>query len=143
MVNRRFDPRTLAFILLLLALSVGFVDTASAGVGGAEFDDIYDKLVGWAQGTPGRIVWDRQGRETTVDAIAQALLAEPDRRVRDLGRQLYPFTRAGEYGRFFNGPNTVHLLQSPSAGQLSVSTTPMSLLRLARNHSSTTVVPIS
>ena len=56
MVNRRFDPRTLAFILLLLALSVVFVDTASAGVGGAEFDDIYDKLVGWAQGTPGRIV---------------------------------------------------------------------------------------
>ena len=56
MVHRRFDPRTLAFILLLLALSVVFVDTASAGVGGAEFDDIYDKLVGWAQGTPGRIV---------------------------------------------------------------------------------------
>ena len=56
LVNRRFDPHTLAFILLLLALSVVFVDTASAGVGGAEFDDIYDKLVGWAQGTPGRIV---------------------------------------------------------------------------------------
>ena len=56
LVNRRFDPCTLAFILLLLALSVVFVDTASAGVGGAEFDDIYDKLVGWAQGTPGRIV---------------------------------------------------------------------------------------
>ncbi|MFO1431250.1 MAG: type IV secretion system protein TraC [Candidatus Competibacteraceae bacterium] len=56
-----------------------------------------------------RAVWDQQGKETTVDAIAQVLLAEPDRRVRDLGRQLYPFTRAGEYGRFFNGPNTVHL----------------------------------
>jgi conjugal transfer pilus assembly protein TraA len=56
MVTHRGDPRTLAFLFLLLALSVVFVDTAVAGVGGAEFNDIYTKLVGWAQGTPGRIV---------------------------------------------------------------------------------------
>jgi len=48
------------FCLLTVLLLVGAVcllpSVAHAGVGGAEFDDIYDKLVGYAQGTPGRIV---------------------------------------------------------------------------------------
>ena len=43
----------------------------------------------------------------TVDDVAEALLADEDQRIRDVGQQLYPFTTAGEYGRFFNGPNTV------------------------------------
>jgi conjugal transfer ATP-binding protein TraC len=52
-------------------------------------------------------VWDARGSAMSVDDVAAALLAESDRRVRDVGQQLYPFTTAGEYGRFFNGPNTV------------------------------------
>lgn len=54
-----------------------------------------------------KAVWDRQGAAMTIDAVAAALAAETDERVRDLGTQLYPFTRAGEYGRFFNGPNSI------------------------------------
>jgi hypothetical protein len=56
-----------------------------------------------------RNVWDAHHQATTIEAVAAALLGEADQRVRDLGRQLYPFTTAGEYGRFFNGPNTVDL----------------------------------
>ena len=52
-------------------------------------------------------VWDAHGKESTVDRVADAMLAEDDQRLRDVGQQLYPFTTAGEYGRFFNGPNTV------------------------------------
>jgi len=43
----------------------------------------------------------------TVDDLAQALLDASDRRIQDLGEQLYAFTRLGEYGRYFNGKNTV------------------------------------
>lgn len=52
-------------------------------------------------------LWDTQGAAMTVDAVAQALLAEADARLRDVGNQLFPFTLAGEYGRFFTGRNSV------------------------------------
>lgn len=52
-------------------------------------------------------VWDEQGGAMTIAAIAEALAAESDARMRDLSAQLYPFTPEGEYGRFFNGPNSI------------------------------------
>ncbi|MBK5967204.1 ATP-binding protein, partial [Thiorhodovibrio winogradskyi] len=52
-------------------------------------------------------VWDALGPKMTVDAIAEALLQEDDPRVQDVGRQLYAFTSQGEYGRFFNGTNSI------------------------------------
>lgn len=52
LLNRRL---LLACLLAVLATTV-IAPEACAGVGGAEFDDIYDKLVGYMQGTPGRIV---------------------------------------------------------------------------------------
>jgi conjugal transfer ATP-binding protein TraC len=58
-----------------------------------------------------RTVWDQYGRAATVSRVATALLAQPDRRVKDLGRQLYSFTDAGEYGAFFSGPNSLQLDQ--------------------------------
>jgi conjugal transfer ATP-binding protein TraC len=54
-----------------------------------------------------RAVWETHGAAMTVDDIAARLCAEPDRRVVDVGEQLFPFTRQGEYGRFFHGRNTV------------------------------------
>jgi conjugal transfer ATP-binding protein TraC len=54
-----------------------------------------------------KTLWDTKGTAMTVDDVAAALLADEDQRIRDVGQQLYPFTTAGEYGRFFNGPNTV------------------------------------
>jgi conjugal transfer ATP-binding protein TraC len=52
-------------------------------------------------------LWDRLGTALSIDAVAEGLRAEDDERLRDVGNQLYPFTRQGEYGRFFDGPNTV------------------------------------
>jgi conjugal transfer ATP-binding protein TraC len=54
-----------------------------------------------------KAVWDARGAAMSIDDLARALVADEDRRVRDVGEQLYPFTTAGEYGRFFNGANTV------------------------------------
>jgi conjugal transfer ATP-binding protein TraC len=52
-------------------------------------------------------LWDTKGTGMSVDDLAEVLLADGDQRIRDVGQQLYPFTSAGEYGRFFNGPNTI------------------------------------
>lgn len=55
-----------------------------------------------------KALWDQHGHAITVDLIAAQLLDDEDRRVVDIGHQLFAFTSQGEYGRFFNGPNTVN-----------------------------------
>jgi conjugal transfer ATP-binding protein TraC len=52
-------------------------------------------------------LWKEDGADLGVDKIAQALLAETDQRIRDVGEQLYPFTTNGEYGRYFAGRTTI------------------------------------
>jgi len=52
-------------------------------------------------------LWREVGKAMTVDDIAARLLMESDRRLMDVGDQLYPFTSRGEYGRFFVGENNV------------------------------------
>ena len=52
-------------------------------------------------------LWDRYGRGITVDLVAETLKKDSDTRVRDIGRQLFPFTSEGEYGKYFTGHNTV------------------------------------
>ncbi len=47
------------------------------------------------------------GNSLTIDLVADTLNREEDPRVSDLGRQLYSFTSAGEYGRFFSGHNNI------------------------------------
>ncbi len=54
-----------------------------------------------------KAVWDAKGQSMTVDDIAAGLCAETDRRLVDVGEQLFPFTTRGEYGRFFNGRNNI------------------------------------
>ncbi len=54
-----------------------------------------------------RELWESKGRSMLVDDVAKALKKHEDQRVRDIGAQLYPFTSQGEYGRFFNGHNTI------------------------------------
>ena len=54
-----------------------------------------------------KAVWDQRAQQMTVDDIANALLGDADPRIQDVGRQLFSFTSAGEYGRFFNGGNTI------------------------------------
>lgn len=45
------------------------------------------------------------GKGITIDLIAAAFEKDEDRRVRDIGQQLFAFTSKGAYGRFFNGKN--------------------------------------
>lgn len=52
-------------------------------------------------------LWDQFASGITVDMVAAKLIEDEDRRVVDMGHQLFAFTSAGEYGRFFNGENNV------------------------------------
>lgn len=50
-------------------------------------------------------LWEEVGRGLTVDFIAERCLASDDKRITDIGTQLYPFTQGGAYGRYFNTNN--------------------------------------
>ncbi len=52
-------------------------------------------------------LWQTHHRETSIDLIEQALLNHEDKRIQDVGHQLYAFTSKGGYGRFFNGANNM------------------------------------
>lgn len=53
-------------------------------------------------------LWDEHQGNMTVDLVAEKLLQDEDRRVVDMGHQLFAFTSSGEYGRFFSGDNNVN-----------------------------------
>jgi conjugal transfer ATP-binding protein TraC len=53
-------------------------------------------------------LWDEHEGGMNIDRVAEQLLKDDDRRVRDMGHQLFAFTSVGEYGRFFNGQNNVN-----------------------------------
>ncbi len=52
-------------------------------------------------------LWLIHNRKTSIDLIEQTLLKHEDKRVQDVGHQLYAFTSKGGYGRFFNGENNM------------------------------------
>lgn len=54
-----------------------------------------------------RAVWGQKGREMIVDDVADACSKHSDRRVQDIGAQLYAFTRKGGYGRYVSGRNNI------------------------------------
>lgn len=56
-----------------------------------------------------KIFWDSKGRNTSINDVSKALLENPIPEVSNVGRQLYPFTSEGEYGKYFNGKNNVDL----------------------------------
>lgn len=51
--------------------------------------------------------WGRIGRNMSVTDVAQYLSKNPDQRISDLGTMLFPFTRNGEYGSWFDGDNNL------------------------------------
>lgn len=57
--------------------------------------------------------YSAEGRGTTVTLIAEKLREKSDVRCQDLAQMLYPYTRHGEFGRFFEGTATIDLLRSP------------------------------
>jgi conjugal transfer ATP-binding protein TraC len=52
-------------------------------------------------------VWGRLGRHATVSDIAAYFAQQEDPRETDLAKQLFPFTRSGSYGRWFDGDNNL------------------------------------
>ncbi|TWI47100.1 conjugal transfer ATP-binding protein TraC [Pseudomonas duriflava] len=52
-------------------------------------------------------IWRHKGNAMLVDDIAEACLAHPDQRVKDVGSQLYVFTKDGSYGKYFHGRNNM------------------------------------
>ncbi len=53
--------------------------------------------------------WETQKNATTITDVAQFLLEHPDPVAMSLGERLYPYTKKGTYGRFFNGPANIDL----------------------------------
>lgn len=54
-------------------------------------------------------VYEAKGRSMVVDDLADALKAEEDPRLKDIGKQLFSYTSQGEYGRYFNRESTVDM----------------------------------
>ena len=56
-----------------------------------------------------KTLWEEKSRDMTIDDVAERckLDDDPERRLRDIGEQLFSFTSRGEYGRFFVGENNV------------------------------------
>ena len=52
-----------------------------------------------------KLIWDMKGTAMTVDDVRAACLAHKNRRIQDIGAQLYAFSSEGAYGRFFVGRN--------------------------------------
>lgn len=54
-----------------------------------------------------REIWDVKKQSMLIDDLAEKLSESTDQRIKDIGVQLYPFTRDGEYGKYFHGENNV------------------------------------
>lgn len=54
-----------------------------------------------------KAMWQKKGRDSSIDDLEQMLLAHNDKRVQDVGHQLFLFTSKGAYGHFFTGENNV------------------------------------
>lgn len=52
-------------------------------------------------------VWETKKNDATFTDIAAFLLTHPDHRAKDMGEILFPYTKAGVYGRFFEGRSTL------------------------------------
>lgn len=55
-----------------------------------------------------KATWGAIGRKMTVTEVAAYLKKQSDQRIADLATMLFPFTRNGEYGSWFDGPNNLH-----------------------------------
>lgn len=52
-------------------------------------------------------VWNHYGSTMTVSEVSDWCNVQDDNRIRDIGRQLFPFTRLGSYGHWFDGANNL------------------------------------
>jgi conjugal transfer ATP-binding protein TraC len=54
-------------------------------------------------------VWGTCGQKGSISDLADFLLSHEDATAKKLGQKLFPYTKSGIYGRFFEGPATVDL----------------------------------
>lgn len=50
-----------------------------------------------------KAVWGRMGKHMTVTEVAEYMCGMEDKRVQDIGDMLFPFTRNGQFGHWFDG----------------------------------------
>jgi conjugal transfer ATP-binding protein TraC len=56
-----------------------------------------------------KAAYSTAGTKADVELVMQQCLHDPDQRIKDIGTQLYPFSRQGSFGRWFNGVNNVDM----------------------------------
>lgn len=66
------------------------------------------KTMGWIERAL-NTVWKEHGTEGDITAVRDVLAASNDQRQQDLADTLYPYTRDGFFGRYFNGPANLDL----------------------------------
>ncbi|GAD89948.1 conjugal transfer protein TraC [Vibrio halioticoli NBRC 102217] len=54
-----------------------------------------------------RELWEIKQHDLLIDDVAEACLREEDTRIKDIGKQLSPFTSIGQFGKYFNKPHNV------------------------------------
>jgi conjugal transfer ATP-binding protein TraC len=52
-------------------------------------------------------VWDSKGKEATITDVAEYLNNQNENRSKDLSTMLFPYTKDGAYGRFFEGTSNI------------------------------------
>jgi conjugal transfer ATP-binding protein TraC len=97
------NPQETADALGMLKSVVALMAAPKEGTGDLENAHIERAL---------RTVWDEKGQEAEMEDVAAVLRQHPDVIAQSLGTKLFPYTRQGSYGRFFNGPATVDLSAS-------------------------------
>lgn len=85
--------------LMMLKSIVALMAAPNKGVTDIEYSFI-EKAIGKA--------WELKGTRATITDIVESLESFEDPRTQDLATMLYPYTRAGTYGKFFEGEANVN-----------------------------------
>ena len=56
-----------------------------------------------------KATWDAHHNQATISEVADCLLGNEEESARRVGRMLYPYTRDGSYGRYFEGVSNIDL----------------------------------
>jgi hypothetical protein len=91
---REFDDDELTMLKQLVAQAIKSEGT------------IEDLLMSWIEQAI-KSVWETKRNEGTLTDVAAYLLKHKDPRANDMGETLFPYTKEGVYGRFFEGRSTL------------------------------------
>jgi len=94
------NPQETSDALAMLKPVISLMAAPREGTGDLENAQIEEALI---------VAWEKRGNEATVTDIADYLNSQNDLIAKNLSKKLYPYTRNGNYGRFFNGKANVNL----------------------------------